>query len=555
VNDFLPPIISAIILQNPPITYNKTANVTCRVEEQPSAAGVSKVILSYHNGVSWNNVTMVRYSGDAYDGYYRALIPAIAYGITVQYWIWCNDSANNIRFDNNLTFYYRYRVNDFWGPSISGLSINTPITYNKTAIIQCLVQEPTVPQNAAGTQTTLLIYRTGVSWINITMNRFMGDPYNGQYQAFISPLPYGTTVQYWIWCNDTAGNPSWGNNGGSYYSYFVTDLWGPSIGTPTQNDTIVEYTDAVNISVQIMEPTLPANAAGIQTAILSYWTGSLWVNNTMQMSGSIYNARYWSVIPRQPYGIRVAYKIYAIDLANNPSVNNNNTKFFNYTVTDITRPTVKLTNPVNGSIISGYVPFDITDIAPPDADVVNITVVYRYNATPWKIYGAFIQGINLTWNPGSSATIYVNLTRWLPGTNYTIFILAQDLRKLVSLPSAIYGITVSNYTGPIVFNIIHTPSPVGYNESVTVSCRILVPTAYGGIDTVLLRYYNTTGWYSVLMQNTTPKIPGVTVIYTGGIPKFLLGTKVSYLIYANDTNGITIIRLQINGHRLFGVRG
>lgn len=539
VGDLLGPSISEITLQNSPITYNKTANITCRVQEPTTptiAAGVDTVLLYYHY-LGWNSIEMNLLAGDAYDGYYTALIPEIAYGETVQYWIWTNDSADNPSFDDAGGSYYTYFVNDFWSPTISNINIaNAPITYDETAIVECQIQEPTVPANASGVITVILSYRFGAGWNNLTMNRFNGDAYNGQYRAFIPFLPYGTTVQFWIWCNDKANNPSWDNNFTNYYSYIVRDTLGPNIATPSQNDTIIEYTEAVNVTVQVTEPTAPATASGVQNVILSYWQGSSWTNLTMpRISGTLYNGQYRETLPKLPYGTEVAYKIYAQDNAGNWALNDNSSAYFNYTVTDITIPTINLISPNNGTTISGIAQFLIQDIGARDTDVVNITVLYQYNATPWVIHGFYLEGVNMSWTPGSVTSIDVNISAWIPGIGYSVAVIAQDLRNLACSPDINNLITVANYTGPLIYNIQHNPDPVGYNETVSITCTVFVPPSFGMIDTVLLNYFDGT-WNQILMSNTTPVLLGIPVNYLGTIPQQTLDTQVSYWIFANDTN-------------------
>ena len=537
VGDPYVPAIGIPVQNDSIITYLDAVKIMVLVTEPVVASGVQAVILGYWTGASWTNVTMVRVSGTIYTGNWNGTIPQQTYGTRVAYRIFARDIAGNTGLNNNGGNYFNYTINDFWGPTISQITVNTPITYNKTAIVTCRVQEPTTPAYSAGVHTVILIYRFGPGWNNLTFTRYSGNAYDGYYMSSITTLPYGTTVQYWCWVNDSAGNPTWDDNSGSYYTYTVTDLWGPNIGTPSQNDTVIEYTEAVNITVRVTEPTSPSNAAGVQTVILSYWTGA-WTNRTMlRVSGNAYDGQYRFPIPKQPYGTKVAYKIYAQDNAGNWNLNNNNSRFFNYTVTDITAPTIALTSPANGTIIAGYVPFVIADIAAIDADVFNVTVVYRYNATPWSIHGSYLSGTNLTWTPGSITTIFVNLSAWIPSENYTIYVIAQDLRRLVSSPSYIYNIIVSNYTGPIIFSIIHLPTSPGYNESVVVNCTTFVPPLYGQIDTVLLHYYNGVSWYIVPMSNTTPINVGQKTVFTGNIPQFSLNTKVSYWIFANDTNG------------------
>ncbi|NVM52338.1 MAG: hypothetical protein HWN66_01460 [Candidatus Helarchaeota archaeon] len=522
-----------------PNTYTNTVNITVRLTEDPAGAGIATVLFYYHDGSTWNVLTMNQLNGTPFDAYYRGIIPEVSYGVDVLFYIWANDTANNPSINDNSGANFSYFVDDFWGPTIYSPAVtNAPIAYNMTANVICRVVEPTVPANAAGVDIVILSYDNGTHWNNLTMSRYFGNVYDGNYSALIPELAYGTLVRYWVWVNDSANNPSFDDNSGSYYSYVVDDLWAPIIGTPGQNDTVIEYTEAVNITVQIIEPLIPASASGVQTVTLSYWNGSGWTNVTIfRINGTNFDGFWSGVIPPYAYGTEVAYQIYARDVAGRETVNDNNGNYFNYTVTDLTAPTINLINPPSQSYIAGDYPFEIADIAPSDTDVVNITIIYSYNTSGWFNHGSFIEGINLTWNVGTTTTVYVNTSGWTLGSNYTFYAIAQDLRGLVSTPSFIYNITVSNYTGPFVRNIFHTPDPPAYNESATISCDVQVPESFGNISTVILSYDNGTGWVSLGMSNSTPILPGEAVTYVAPIPKFDWATQVLYWIFANDTNG------------------
>jgi len=544
ITDLLGPTLSEISLLNGPITYNLTANLSCRIQEPTaptSASGVDTAILSYYNGTGWNNITLTRYLGTAFDGFYSVLIPELDYCTTVLYWVWVNDTAGNPSFDNNSGLFYSYHVEDFWAPSLLEIELhNAPITYNESANITCHVQEPTTPANSAGVSNILLSYNNGTHWTNLTMNLLSGDAYDGYYSVLIPAHAYCTTIHYWIYATDSAGNSIFDDNSSNYYSYHVDDLWAPNIGTPVANDTIVEYTEAVTIVVNVVEPRSPADASGIQLVTLSYWVESSWTNITMiQLNGTIYNGFWTAVIPKQPYGVEIAYKIYAKDWAGNEVINDNSGSFYNYTITDVTPPTCNLISPVDTSSLTGYYPFEIEDIDPQDIDVYNLTVVYSYNTSGWIVYGYYINGTNLTWNVGATTIVYVNTSTLTEGSNYTFYVIAEDLRGLVSTPSYIYNITIANYVGPIIYNISRTPKPTAYNETATISCEVQVLAGFGFIDVVQLHYWNGTAWNVVEMYNTSSKgVPGSTVTHKAAIPAFNWSTQVSYWIWANDTNGL-----------------
>ncbi|MFX0053520.1 MAG: S8 family serine peptidase [Candidatus Hermodarchaeota archaeon] len=78
-------------------------------------SGVDSVILAYHNGTHWNNVTMI-WNGT----HYVASIPALSMGTTVTYRIYSNDTLDNWSTSSD----YQYIV---------GSSITTPTTTTSTS--------------------------------------------------------------------------------------------------------------------------------------------------------------------------------------------------------------------------------------------------------------------------------------------------------------------------------------------------------------------------------------------------------------------------------------
>ncbi|MHA2603110.1 MAG: S8 family serine peptidase [Candidatus Thorarchaeota archaeon SMTZ1-83] len=64
-------------------------------------SGVDTVILEYHNGTHWNNITM-NWNGT----HYEATIPALPLGTTVTYRVMANDTL-----DNNYNYNYNYNYN------------------------------------------------------------------------------------------------------------------------------------------------------------------------------------------------------------------------------------------------------------------------------------------------------------------------------------------------------------------------------------------------------------------------------------------------------------
>ncbi|MHA1348987.1 MAG: outer membrane protein assembly factor BamB family protein [Candidatus Odinarchaeia archaeon] len=89
LKEITPPII--VSLTHTPINPTGADSVTI-LANVSDACGIIEVILSYHNGTAWNNVTMTYNSTT---GYYEAVIPALPEGTTVQYKVYAEDANYN----------------------------------------------------------------------------------------------------------------------------------------------------------------------------------------------------------------------------------------------------------------------------------------------------------------------------------------------------------------------------------------------------------------------------------------------------------------------------
>jgi subtilisin family serine protease len=89
-----------------PFTPNSTQTVTINVTVS-DISGVDTVILSYYNGTTWFNVTMI-WTGS----YYEGIIPAFPNGTPINYRIYANDTLDNW----SVTTMFGYTVTDP-GPS------------------------------------------------------------------------------------------------------------------------------------------------------------------------------------------------------------------------------------------------------------------------------------------------------------------------------------------------------------------------------------------------------------------------------------------------------
>ncbi|MFW9889399.1 MAG: S8 family serine peptidase, partial [Candidatus Thorarchaeota archaeon] len=122
--DLVGPAIGVPDYEPPQPTDADDVNVSVTVTD---FSGVDSVILAYHNGTHWNNVTMV-WNGT----HYVATIPALSMGTTVTYRIYSNDTLDNWSTSSD----YQYIV---------GSSITTPTTTTTSAPTTTPPPIPEVP--------------------------------------------------------------------------------------------------------------------------------------------------------------------------------------------------------------------------------------------------------------------------------------------------------------------------------------------------------------------------------------------------------------------------
>jgi len=190
--------------------YNETVTVSTNVSEPETASGISQVVLSYFNGINWNNITMTG------QGTYTANIPTLSWNTIVRYKVYAHDNAENLATSDT----YNYVVTDSYAPIIGNLNWNPiePKT-NTPVVVTASVSEPT---KASGISLVILSYSDGFAWTNITMTAS-----NGGYTAQIPGLKSVTFVKFKIQARDNAGN--WATSKVQEYTVKASE---PSISLP-----------------------------------------------------------------------------------------------------------------------------------------------------------------------------------------------------------------------------------------------------------------------------------------------------------------------------------
>jgi hypothetical protein len=155
-------------------------------------------------------------------------------------------------------------------PDIGTIS-RTPVTPNYDEQVSVTA---TITDNVEVDQA-LLSFTQDSLWHNVSMNR-LGSVFN----ATIPPQPYGTSVQYKIYANDTNGN--WAESAIS--SYEVGDFTAPEIlisqtpDYPLPGQKVIVYANVIE----------PVGASGVKTVLFHYRTNNgPWWNTTMTFNGGL----------------------------------------------------------------------------------------------------------------------------------------------------------------------------------------------------------------------------------------------------------------------------
>ncbi len=203
VADTTPPVIESVSWEPAEPTSEDDVLVHAIITD-PS--GVDTVILQYRVDDSWANVTMNWSGGNEY----TATIPAFEASTTVTFRIVVNDTVGNILVGRE----YSYTVSappDVDSPAIYEVTwVPEQPSENEPVTVYANISDP------SGVDTVILYYSTSEGGIEQPVI-MQYSPSDGLYTAEIPGFPSGTTVQFYIFANDTLGNGGYS----SYYSYTV----------------------------------------------------------------------------------------------------------------------------------------------------------------------------------------------------------------------------------------------------------------------------------------------------------------------------------------------
>jgi hypothetical protein len=180
----------------------------------------------------------------------------------------------------------------------SGKPIQVSFSYTEASPLNWTIIISNATYTAASvTNSTAITNGTGATTVSVPINQTASD---GAYDLAV-------TMYNTLYLSTTATNSS----------AVVVDNTPPTIDNPYQDPpgqsvvanvtlNVTQGSSMVNVNVSV---NITDAASGVKQAILSYNTGSGWVNLTMSPTGNLYTA----TIPGQPNGTVVNYYITAID--------------------------------------------------------------------------------------------------------------------------------------------------------------------------------------------------------------------------------------------------
>ena len=295
--------------------------------------GLAQVILSYHDGETWYNISM-KYNTTKM--LYEETVPPYENETEILYKIYAVDYAGNW----NISPIYSYTVHyhETNPPKIVNITQEprSPTDLDSVLIKVNITDESDIAY-------VILSYSVQDVWHNLTMTYYISSKL---YQATIPKMSVGTEISYKVYAVDKYNNTSISNT--QKYIILSHDIESPTIHhifhfpqSPTDNDEVTVFANITDESE-------------ISVTILSYTNGSAWYNVTMAKNTA--KSLYKGVIPKSPAGIIIQYFIYSEDSFGNAITSN----VYNYSV--ITRDT---TGPIIEDVF--YVPEN-----PTDQDVVTI---------------------------------------------------------------------------------------------------------------------------------------------------------------------------------------
>ncbi len=281
-------------------------------------------------------------------GHYEVNIPRRVDGrYTFNYQIIAEDNAGNAGVSSAGVFLFRDNI----APTIDTMSIlNGTDIHGEIATVTATASDT----GGSGISTVTLTYSNTSGDFDVTMTNATSD--------WIGVIPNhapGTIVSYYVTAEDVDGNTVQSTPAQfTFAAGGVPDTLGPSITLVAHNPTSPTSSDAITVSSDILD------IAGVSSATLQYRVDSgSWINVTMTSVGDTWSG----IIPAQPDGASVTYRIVAYDGIGNEAVSGENSYDVSDTVTTpttttptgSTTPTVPGPGPLDESLILIYSGFGV----------------------------------------------------------------------------------------------------------------------------------------------------------------------------------------------------
>ncbi|MHA1271286.1 MAG: hypothetical protein ACTSPY_15950 [Candidatus Helarchaeota archaeon] len=378
-------------------------------------------------------------------------------------------------------------------------------------------------------------YTTTTIWVNLTCNDANWNStwyriYNISDSQWLTPtnvswttnttiiLQDQKTYQIFAWVNDSAGNVQDIN----ISITFSIDISAPSITIIAPMNKTYGYTN-VKIIVD--------NSSSL-TAISSIWFR--YSNNSFTNNFSLYwNGTYWindtTIFSEKSILLQV--------FANNSGGRLAKSEVW-FTV-DMTAPTINITSPAEGAILSKIVQFDLVDLGSNDSDIVQIIFEYNYNGT-WITYNNWQKGVNLSWSISSVNIFFVNSNNMPDANTYGFRFIALDgaPNDGYAYVGQVQALTVDN-TPPEIVEITSVidsdgvPYPGYYNGRVIIQYN--ANDLLSGLNTEV-ELYDQSGW---ILNYTSNPVHWDTTAADDGIHQ--LRIRVFDLAGNYNTSSVTII--------------
>ncbi|MHA1312677.1 MAG: hypothetical protein ACTSRB_02060 [Candidatus Helarchaeota archaeon] len=171
-------------------------------------------------------------------------------------------------------------------------------------------------------------------------------------------------------------------------------------------------------------------------------------------------------------------------------------------------------------------------------DFVNITVYITDNSSVSHVFieynhSSFIEQHEMYPLSGSqdNGTWWYVIPAFAYNTTISYRIKANDTSDVWN-QSEIYTYIVNDTVAPEFDNFVYVPTlaNVNYDDSVQVNVTINNPTNSSTLDSIILKFQNSSGWHDILASN-------VSSIWMATIPSHAYNEMVSFHFWANDTAG------------------